>query len=104
MHRLDWISAIWRRKRVPLASLALSSAPLNVAPAGLPRDSEEQDERIKNLAADTALKLQSIIHARIQIALNITSVVVALGALAVAAASLYLSHRTHPMPTYHLFF
>jgi hypothetical protein len=70
----------------------------DMADIRLSKDIQEQDERIKNLAADTALKLQSLANANIQLFLAIATVVAALGGVIVGGAALYLDHKQDPHP------
>jgi hypothetical protein len=96
MRQREWISAVWRLKRVAAAARPASLALRAPTMPRLPRDDDEQAERIRNLAADTALKLQSIDHAKIYLRLAVLTVFLALGSLLIAAASLYLTHNGPP--------
>jgi len=96
MNQRDWISAIYRRKLVGQVAPAWVFAPHATAPAGLPKDKEEQEARIRNLAADTKLKEQALAYGRIQLVLAIVAVVAALGTVLVGAVTVYLDHRGTP--------
>jgi hypothetical protein len=77
------------------ASNALNRASV-AAPA--PLDLKEQSERIKNLEADTDLKLQSLRHANIQLAIAVMAVLGTLFGVIVGAVTVYLDHRGLPKP------
>jgi len=63
-----------------------------------PLDLKEQSERIKNLEADTDLKLQSLRHANIQLAIAVMAVLGTLFGVIVGAVTVYLNHREPPKP------
>jgi hypothetical protein len=63
-----------------------------------PIDLQEQSERIKNLEADTALKLQSLRHANIQLAVSVVAVLGTLVGVVVGAVTVYLDHHDAPKP------
>jgi hypothetical protein len=101
MNPSDWISGIWRLKRAAAPASALPPPALGPR---LPRDEEEQAERIRNLAADTDLKIQALAHARVQLFLAFVTVFVALGTFLVASLGVYLTHRSAPSPHYIVIF
>jgi len=63
-----------------------------------PLDLKEQSERIKNLEADTDLKLQSLRHANIQLAIAISAVLGTMFGALVGAVTVYLDYRQPPKP------
>jgi hypothetical protein len=63
-----------------------------------PLDLQEQSERIKNLEADTDLKLQALRHANIQLAIAILAVLGTMFGVLVGAVTLYLDYREPPKP------
>jgi len=77
------------------ASIAIYR-PTVAAPS--PLDLKEQSERIKNLEADTALKLRSLHHANIQLAVSVLAVIGTLVGVVVGAVTVYLDHRDVPKP------
>lgn len=62
-------------------------------------DLREQSERIKNLEADTDLKLQSLRQANIQLAVSLLAVLGTLVGVVVGAIAVYLDHHDIPKPT-----
>jgi hypothetical protein len=77
------------------ASIALNRATVT-APA--PLDLKEQSEQIKILEADTDLKLQSLRHANIQLAIAVMAVLGTLFGVIVGGVTVYLDHREAPKP------
>jgi len=61
-----------------------------------PIDLQAQAERIKNLEADTAFKLQSLRHANIQLAIAIMAVLGTILGAILGAVTVYLDHREPP--------
>ncbi len=58
----------------------------------------EQQERIGNLEADTALKLQTMTIAKAQVFIALLTVLVALGGVIVGAMTLYFDRHAPPAP------
>jgi hypothetical protein len=79
------------RRRAAISRAATASQPD-------PIDLQEQSERIKNLEADTALKLQSLRHANIQLAIAVMAVLGTMLGAIVGAVTVYLDHREPPKP------
>jgi len=74
-----------------LSAAAINRSP--IASSANPLGLQEQSERIKNLEADTRLKLQSLRYANIQLAVSVMAVMgTLLGGIA-GAVTVYLDHH-----------
>jgi hypothetical protein len=63
-----------------------------------PEDLEEQRERIRNLIADTALKVETIKLGRLQLRVAAFAVIVSVTSALIGLVTIYETHRSNTLP------